>query len=125
MRITAVKAEGGWDVYPESGMFQGKHIGRADGLSLRNVSLHKGEVSGEVTAVWGLEVYDPMIYNDPRTIRGLRIGFGFDMREQSSIEEGADGFVLSISKALIRRAKTMWVMGREMQVFGETPTLHA
>lgn len=117
MRITAVKVAGGWNVYPESGTFQGQLIGRADGLSLRAVDLHDGEVSGEVTAVWGLEVYDPMIFNDPRTVRGLRIGFGFDMREQDPVRPGEGGFVLSESGFRVNGASSLWMLGDEMQAY--------
>lgn len=79
MRVRAVKVDGGWDVYPESGTFQGKLIGKADGLSLRAVDFHSGEVSGELSGVWGLQIYDPTVFDDPRTVKGLRIGQSFNM----------------------------------------------
>lgn len=116
MKISAIRNGDAWDVYPQSGLFCGKLVGRADGLAMMNVRVTGDTVTGEVTAVWGLEVLDPMVYNDPRTIRGLGVGRSFDMREQVPLVVGHRGLQISPGLSL-SRARNLWVMGSSAQGF--------
>lgn len=119
MRITAIKADNGWNIYPESGVFRGKLVGKADGLSLKTVDIYDDEISGEVLAVWGLEIYDPLVHSDTATIKGLRIGHLFDMRRlhPATLHEGQ--YVLAETGAEILKAESLWTLGNEVQSYGE------
>lgn len=119
MKIATTRCGSAWNVRPLSGPFLGQCVARADGISLKNALVEEDEITGEVVAVWGLEVIEPMIFNDPRTIRGLGLGRAFDMREQAPFEVTEHGLIKPGTRARLASAKTLWVMGCEAQAFGE------
>lgn len=121
MRIKIQQNNNGtWRVVPLSGRFEGKCIALADGLSLERVTFEGADICGDVCAVWGLEVTDDLIYFDKGLIGGLRINQPFNMREQHGVEWDRRGYTLVETGQRITGARFLWVLGDEMQAFGET-----
>jgi hypothetical protein len=120
MRIKAIKVEHGkWGVIPQSGRFEGLCIAHADGLSMKAIEFEGLSIYGDVSAVWGMEVLDDRVFDDPATVRGLGVGRAFDMRDQQGIKECGTEYVMPDTEARVLGAKTLWVLGREVRIFGE------
>lgn len=124
MRINAVKGPSGWGLFPESGRFEGKLVAVADGLSMESVTFVGQEVCGEVIGVWGMEVVEPTIYDDPKTIRGLGLGLHFNMRDQEPVLQACGAFYLDGKAERLVSAKALWVLGDDMQAYGAACAHH-
>jgi hypothetical protein len=84
-------SESGWDLTPTSGPFDGRVVGRADGISLKGVRFANKTVLGTIKAVWGLTVLIDDVYDSMYTLRGLKIG-GVFMPAGNKIHVDFDGF---------------------------------
>jgi hypothetical protein len=120
MRVKSFKTQDGkWVVIPQAGRFEGRVIGQAEGLSMKAVEIDGLMLSGEMCAVWGLDMTEAEVFQDPVTVRGLRIGCNFDMRNQNRVDEEDGRYVIADSGVGVTRAKNLWMVGHEMQSFGE------
>lgn len=90
MRVSVTMKNDKWKVVPTAGPFCGKHIADADAIRLQKVKIVNQTMTGEIEAVWGLDVKCPELFDHPREVKGLRLGRNFDMRPmyRASVRDG-------------------------------------
>ena len=80
-----------WSVTPLEGKFQGQQIGVAESVNLRDATFHARTITGNLQSTWGLEITNPLIYEDGVTIKGLGIGKNFDKTPTTRLDMDFNG----------------------------------
>ena len=99
-----------WNITPDGGALAGVVIATAEGVSLQDVTFSACTVIGTIKAVWGLVIQVEDLYNDPDTLRALRLGKPFCEYPQEKLVFDYDGFVDRANR-VCRSAKRLLVIG--------------
>lgn len=102
-----------WGIAPTSGRFEGQVIATAEGVNLKGVKFSARSAIGTIKALWGASIALSEVYDDPYTLRALRLGRSFDVDLEEKLVPDFDGF-LDTANHLCRTARRIVAIGTSM-----------
>lgn len=93
-----------WGITPLEGKFCGQQIGVAESIDLRDATFEARTIKGNLQSTWGLEITNPLIYDDGVTVKGLGIGKNFGKTPSTRLDMDYDGIKVHRRQCLGARA---------------------